>query len=118
MKEVLKFMFLIEPTIESFPNKKDQFYGALEEICVSVPELIFEFGDPIYIQYIMKILLNLFQKNMEDIVSNVDTKNLYEDSSLNMIHTITLKLGSFMYEEMLLDATSPIGQKCVACKDM
>lgn len=117
MKSVLNFIFLVEPTIDSFPNKKTIFYNSLEEICISIPDLIIEFGEPIYVENIMRILMGLFQKNMEEVYSNVDTKNIYDDTNINMIHTILVKLGTHLYEEILLDPHSATGLKCINCKN-
>jgi hypothetical protein len=116
IKIILKFVFLLEPCMDSFPNKIEEYHKALEEICTSIPELIFEFGEPSYIQSIMQIIINIFLKNLDEIIANVDTKMLYDDKAINMVHTICLKLGGVLYEEILIDPSSTLGQKCISCR--
>ena len=104
---------MIEPSIKSFPNKKEQYYDSIEKICTSIFELIIEFVNPVYIQGIFRILIKMFQDSLEETATNVDTKMLHDETALNMVHTVFLKVGTILYEEVLIDSNSKIGQKCL-----
>lgn len=110
---VIKYLILIEPSIKSFPNKKQDYYESIEKVCTSIFELIVEFVDPVYVQGMFRILIKMFQDSLEEVVTNVDTKMLYDETALNMVHTVFVRTGTIMYEEVLIDPNSKMGQKCI-----
>lgn len=112
----LKFLFLIEPAINSFPNKKEMFYDILSDVSTTIPEMIIEICDPYYMQSLFKTLLGLLMENFDEVINNGETKMLHDDAILTKIHTIVNKFGNVIIEELQIDPNSKIGINCNNCK--
>jgi hypothetical protein len=100
IKNIHQFMFLIaEYIINYFPDKEEEFFSCFMESCTNLSDFIIEFFEPVEIEKIFKIIYIIFVKRSELILSNSETRNVYDESIIQNVHSIIVSVCTSVYEE-------------------
>lgn len=108
IKNIHQFMYLIaEYIINYFPDREEDFFSCFMESCANLSDFIVEFFEPAEINKMFQIIFMFFMKRSELILNTSETKNVYDESVIQNVHTIITSISTSIYEEHHINIENP-----------